>query len=297
MTAEVECNLGALRRRLASMLNDAFIAGERSGTPMLDARLLVAHAFGIEPARLALHDGDIPDKKDEARAVAFIERRIAGEPVARIIGRREFWGLDFKLGPDTLVPRPDTETLVEAVLGYLDRTGKRGRAHTILDIGTGSGAIALALLSELPAATAIATDCSVGALSWAAENARRFDLADRIHFLVNDWAAAVGGQFDLVLSNPPYIESGAIATLQLEVAVHDPHMALDGGADGLDAYRRIIEDLDRLLAAEGRAFLEIGFNQAGDVGDLAKKHGYSVQFHRDLGGIERVAELYRAGQN
>ena len=297
MTVAVDARIGALRRRLAARLDRAFAAGGRQGTATLDARILLAHVLGVDAAGLALHDDESVDALSESRAIAYVERRIAGEPVARIVGRREFWGLDFELGPDTLVPRPDTETVVEAALAFLDRAGRRSEALKLLDIGTGSGAILLALLSELPAASGTAIDRLPGALSVARRNAGRLDLEKQVCFVVSDWATAVGGGFDLVLANPPYIETGAIVGLQVEVADHDPHFALDGGADGLEAYRAILGDLDRLLAPSGRGFLEVGYDQARAVAELGGNHGFSARFHRDLGGIERVVEFDRAQEN
>jgi release factor glutamine methyltransferase len=297
VTIAVAIRIGALRRRLAAVLEVGFAAEHRSATPALDARLLVAEAIGIDATGLALHDDQPVDEAAEARAIAFVERRLVGEPVARIIARQEFWGLELEIGPDTLVPRPDTETLVEAALGFIDSDGRRDEALSLLDIGTGSGAILLALLSELPKAEGIATDRVASALTIARDNARRLGLAKRAGFIAGNWAEAVGGPFDLVLANPPYIESEMIAGLQIEVRNHDPHVALDGGADGLDAYRAILVDLDRLMARRGRSFLEVGFDQGRQVADLAEKHGFSTRFHRDLGGIDRVVEMFRTGND
>ena len=197
------------------------------------------------------------------------------------------------MGPETLLPRPDTETLVEVVLDFVDRSGRRDAALSLLDIGTGSGAILLALLSELPTASGVAIDCAEGALGIARDNARRLGLDGRARFVVSDWTKAIDKRFDLVLANPPYIELGAISGLQAEVSRYDPHIALDGGPDGLDAYRAIFGDLDRLLVPGGRGFLEVGINQAGFVSQLAEKCGFAVAFHRDLAGIDRVVELRR----
>lgn len=297
MTVAVETRIGTLRRRLAARLDGALAAGRRQGTAALDARILLAHALGVEATGLALHDDEPVDAATEARSIALIERRIAGEPVARIVGRREFWGLEFEIGPDTLVPRPDTETVVEAALAFVDRAGRRSEALELLDIGTGSGAILLALLSELPAASGTAIDRVSGALAIARQNALHLDLEKQVCFVVSDWATAVGGGFDLVLANPPYVETGAIASLQVEVADHDPHFALDGGADGLDAYRAILGDLGRLLAPFGRGFLEVGYGQAHAVAELGGNHGFSAKFHCDLAGTERVVEFYRVQEN
>jgi release factor glutamine methyltransferase len=337
--------LGFLRRELAAKLERAFEAEGRGGTAALDARLLLAHALGVDAGSLALRDEDPVDAKAEALARSFIERRIAGEPVARILGTREFWGLEFLLGPDTLVPRPDTETVVEAALAFVDRGGlgdgpstppsahpresgdpgattgsargpgfplaagmsgegeagglpptlHRHAPLSLLDIGTGSGAILVALLSELPNATGVGTDISAGAIRVAKRNAERLGIAPRAEFILSAWGTAVVGGFDLVLSNPPYVRSDEIAGLPVEVGRHDPHLAFDGGADGLDAYRAIFSDLGRLLKEGGKAFLEIGLGQGDQVADLAAKHGFTALFHRDLAGIGRVAEIARVG--
>ena len=295
MSAPVTARIGALRRTLAGMLKTSFAIEGRQGTAALDARLLLADAIGVEAAGLALRDDEPVDAVAQARVIASVERRLAGEPVARIIGRQEFWGLELEIRPDVLVPRPDTETLVEAALARLDSDGRRDDPLELLDLGTGSGAILLALLTELPTAMGTATDCAVGALLIARGNARRLGLANRVRFVVGDWAAAIGGQFNFILANPPYIESGAIANLQIEVRKYDPRIALDGGTDGLDSYRTILTDLDRLLAKGGRCFLEIGFGQAGLLAELAGKYDFSTGFHRDLGGIARVMEIGRVG--
>jgi release factor glutamine methyltransferase len=285
--------VGRLRREIAAAIEEAFKREGREGTAALDARLLVAHALGLEASRLALHDEDSVDLALIEAARRLADRRIAGEPVARIIGRQEFWGLDFELGPETLIPRPDTETLVEAALGFLDGQGRRGEALSILDIGTGSGAILVALLSELPAARGTATDRSESALAVARRNAHIHGVGGRAGFVLCDWASALHGPFDLVLSNPPYIESAAIAGLQMEVREHDPRRALDGGLDGLDAFRAILADLPRILAPNGRAFVEMGASQAAALAHLAGEGGLSTERHRDLAGRERVTELKR----
>lgn len=291
MTVVAATRIGTLRRKLTAVLNEAFMREHRQGAAALDVRLLLANAIGVDAAGLALRDDDPVNAADEVRATAFVERRIAGEPVARILGRQEFWGLDLEIGPATLVPRPDTETLVEAALGFLDSDGRRDDRLELLDIGTGSGAILLALLTELASAQGAATDCVLEALVVARRNASRFGLNRRARFVATDWAAAIGGQFDLILANPPYIESTAIGNLQIEVRNFDPKLALDGGADGLGPHRAILADLDRLLAPRGRCFLEVGFGQGGIVADMAGRFGFSSRIHRDLAGIDRVIEI------
>ena len=266
-----------------------------SPTAGLDARLIVAHVIGCTANEVLLRDDDMVRADAALRARTLARRRLAGEPIARIVGAKEFYGLDLALSPETLVPRPDTEALVDAVLAVVDRE----MAPAILDLGTGSGAILLALLSQLPNATGVGVDLSEGAVATAGGNARRLGLAERATFSIGDWARAIDRRFDLVVANPPYIESGAIAGLPVEVRDHDPHLALDGGADGLDAIRAILSDLPRVLADGGAAFIEIGFDQAAAVKALAAKGGFACAFRRDLAGIDRVAILSRqdAGQS
>ena len=279
-------SVGALRREIARTL------AKTSSSAALDARLIVAHALKIDPGEVILRETALIGPETRRDALAMAARRAAGEPVARIVGEKEFWGLAFRLSAETLVPRPDTETLVSAALAAV-RGRLIGTPQRILDIGTGSGAILLALLTELPDATGTGTDRARGALETARDNAGRLRLTGRAAFVEADWASGVAGPFDLVVSNPPYVEAGEIAALPLEVRDHDPHLALDGGQDGLDAYRAIIPDLDRLLAEHGRAFLEVGAGQAGAVAGLGATAGYVSKRHRDLAGIERVVELAR----
>lgn len=250
-----------------------------------EARVLVAHGSGLDQSVLFGY----PERLLAAEAVLAIRtltrRRAAGEPLSRIVGRREFWSLDFRLSPHTLDPRPDSETLVEAVLELLPERDRRLR---ILDLGTGSGCLLLALLSELPHAFGIGVDASAGACATAAENARALKLADRAAFLVSDWATACSGGFDIVVSNPPYVVSSDIPRLPAEVREHDPHAALCGGEDGLAGYRVIVRDLPRLLRAEGFAAFEIGAGQRSGVAALLAEAGMSVtSVRRDLAGIER----------
>ena len=284
---------GALTRRIAARLRAGFAAAGREGTPDLDARFLVAHALCEEPAGLAAN-ADRPVAPDAAARVdALADRRNAGEPGARIIGAWGFWSPRLLLSPETLVPRPDTETVVEAALSVLDGEGRRGAALRLLDLGTGTGAILLALLSELPAAEGIGIDLAEGAARTARANAAANGLAGRASFLVGDWGSAVSGRFDVVVANPPYIPSGEIPRLQLEVRDHDPHIALDGGADGFSADRVIIGDLGRLLSPSGHAFIEVGAGQADGLTAIARRSGFEADTYRDLAGIERVVGLRR----
>jgi release factor glutamine methyltransferase len=262
---------------------------EHSDTAALDARCLVAHALGCAARDLALLDDRPVDPDALMAALALAERRRAGEPVGRIIGEREFWGLPFRLAPATLEPRPDTETVVSAALAAF--AARRGEALTVLDLGTGTGAILLALLSELPRASGVGVDQELAAAATARLNARRLGLAERASFLVGNWADAVAGGFDLVVSNPPYIASQEIDSLPLEVRGFDPHISLDGGKDGLDSYRAIIPDLERIVKRDGRAFLEVGAGQLEMVRELAAGQGFAAKGHCDLAGTGRVVEL------
>jgi release factor glutamine methyltransferase len=264
-------------------------------TPALDARVIVAHALGVDPNALPLLDEREVSPEIEMRTLALADRRIAGEPIARIVGEKEFWGLTFRLSPETLVPRPDTETVVAAALGSLDRAGGRGRPLAILDIGTGSGAILIALLSELPLARGVGTDVAFGALVTARENAGRLGVGRRADFVLADWAAGLGARFDLVVANPPYITLQEIDDLPLEVRAHDPHLSLDGGKDGFSAYRAVIADLPRLLKPQGRAYVEAGMGQADAIVALGRPQEMAAITHRDLAGIERVVEFGSIG--
>jgi release factor glutamine methyltransferase len=265
------------------------VALEREGveTAALDARLLLAAAAGIDMAALISRDGEkLPDLADEAYR-NHLRRRQGGEPVARILGEVEFYGLSFALGADTLVPRPETETLVDVVLDEARR--RFPPSVRICDLGTGSGAIAIALLSRLPEAQAVATDTSGNALQIAAENAGRHGVRARMTFHRVDFAEGPEGPFDVVVSNPPYVRSDAIPALQREVREHDPLRALDGGADGLSAYRTILGRIGALLARDGILAFEIGYDQGEPVARLCRKAGLNdVRVETDLGGRDRV---------
>jgi release factor glutamine methyltransferase len=281
--AAVAVTVASLRREIAAAL------AATSPTAALDARLIVAHALGWTPNDLLLRDGDDVSSDAALNARALARRRTAGEPVARIVGEREFYGLAFSLSPETLVPRPDTETVVDAVLAAVDRVA----AVAILDLGTGSGAILLALLSQLPNATGVGIDLSEGALATARRNAERLGLAQRSLFTAGDWSRGIDRRFDVVVANPPYIETQSIVGLPVDVRDHDPHLALDGGADGLVAIRAILADLDRVLAEAGAAFVEVGFDQAAAMRRLAVANGFACAFWRDIAGVERVAVVSR----
>ncbi len=226
---------------------------------------------------------------DSAQFEALLMRRAAREPMAFLRGSEGFWTLDLAVSPATLIPRPDSETLIEAALAALP---ERAAVRRILDLGTGTGALLLAALSEFPAAFGVGVDLSPGAAALAARNAAANGLAGRAAFLCGHWAAALDGRFDLILANPPYIPSGDIAGLMPEVAAYEPASALDGGADGLHAYRTILPALPGLLTPGGVAVLELGAGQACDTDSLARRAGFAApEIRHDLGGIARALVL------
>jgi release factor glutamine methyltransferase len=282
----VKLTLAATSRRAA--LKEAVVLMRAAGldTPVLDARLIVQHALGISWDTLYLKDDQPLGSEEKARLESQLSRRAAHEPVSRIVGRRHFWTLDLAVSSETLDPRPDTESLIETVIQAIpDRT----RPLRILDLGTGSGAILLALLAEYPNATGLGIDKSEGALEMARLNAEGHGLSSRVAFSGGDWAEGVEGPFDIVVSNPPYIESGHLPGLPPEVREHDPILALDGGTDGLDAYRAIIPAVPALLGPQGLAVFEIGEGQADAVTRIARESGLAAAGSRkDLGGIERA---------
>jgi release factor glutamine methyltransferase len=232
---------------------------------------------------------------DEATSLQdFMQRRLAGEPVARILGVKEFWGLPLQLSPATLVPRPDTETIVEFAL-EIRRSEHGSQSSRIADIGTGSGAILLALLSEWREAVGVGTDISLDALRIAKDNANRLGLASRAAFVACNYMAALSGTFDLIVSNPPYIRSADIGELDREVRDHDPSLALDGGADGLDAYRGIVPEAARLLAPGGTLIVEAGRGQSGPISQLMSASGLMAAGppKADLAGIPRAVAFQK----
>lgn len=257
----------------------------------LDARLLVLSALGISATDLIARP-DAPLTPEEAERLAtFARRRLAHEPIARIMGQREFWGLPFRLSPETLVPRPDTETLVETALRLIP---DRQAPLRIVDFGTGSGCILVALLHELPRAMGLGVDRSLGALRTARGNAERNGVGGRCLFVASDWARAIRGPFELIVSNPPYIASPVIPGLDREVREHDPLLALDGGADGLDAYRILLGEAGRLLVPGGAMVLEIGYDQAEAVQGLAGAEGLEIlEVAHDLSNNPRCVALKR----
>jgi release factor glutamine methyltransferase len=258
-----------------------------SGVPEArrEARLLVALAAGIEAATVLAYPERPLVTEAQDRLARMVGRRRAREPVSRVIGRREFWSLEFELGPETLDPRPDSETVIEAALALI---GERSAHLTILDLGTGTGCLLLALLDELPNATGLGLDLALGAVIAARRNAIVNGLDSRAFFAVGGWGSAVRGGFDVVLANPPYVPSAEIDQLAPEVALFDPKLALDGGPDGLRAVRELAPDLRRLLAPTGFAVIELGRGQADPAARIFGAAGLEIRARRcDLGGVER----------
>jgi len=277
--------IGAALGRAAKALK-----AEGFDEPRRRARSLVAAALDLPAANVFAHPQRSLSAADVDKIAAFLARILAHEPLSRILGEREFWGLRFRLCAETLDPRPESETVVAAVLKHVARCD---RALRLLDLGTGSGCLLLALLSELPEAIGLGVDIAPGAAQTAHHNAQALGLSDRARFLAGDWGAAVNAQFDLVVANPPYVATAALATLPPEVASHDPRRALDGGADGLAAYRALAGELPRLLAPGGIFAAEIGQGQAEAVRKIITGAGLVVrQIVPDLAGIPRclVAE-------
>jgi release factor glutamine methyltransferase len=280
-------SIESVRRSLAAAFRGAGL-----DSPELDARVLVGHALGLDQAALAAAAGrELSDR--EARHIAVLrERRLAHESVAAIVGGKEFWGLPFRVSSATLVPRPDTETVVEAALDAIEAGGARARTLRIADLGTGTGCLLAALLSELPNASGIGVDISLEALTLARDNIRALGLAHRARMLCGNFAGALAGRFDLIVSNPPYIASHEFELLAPEVW-REPRIALDGGIDGLAAYRAIAADAPRLLASGGALVLEVGVNQAAPVASLLARGGLAPQAPKfDLAGGPRAVVAY-----
>jgi release factor glutamine methyltransferase len=263
---------------IAAVLAEAGIEEARR-----EARLILAFALGVEPGALVTREV-VPD----GVGLALARRRAAREPLAYIFGRREFWSLEIEVSPATLIPRPDSETLIEAAVAVRADRALVGR---ILDLGTGTGALLLAALSEFPAAFGVGVDVVAAAAMLARRNAARLGLGGRCGVFVGDWAGSVGGRFDLVLANPPYVARGEIGGLMPEVAGYEPLSALDGGVDGFDAYRVIIADLPRLLAPGGVAVIEAGAGQAPGMIALAAAAGMAARGHADLAGVVRAVTM------
>ena len=278
---------------LVSLWTDARRRLEAAGvdSPVIDARLLLEAGAGVGRVDIVT-DPRRPVSAEQAAAVeALVRRRVAREPIGHILGHKGFWTLDFTVNADVLTPRPETEHLVEVAMETLPK----GWPARILDLGVGSGAILLSVLSERPGSTGLGIDTSEAALVVARANAERLGFSDRAELRQGNWTDGVEGQFDLILSNPPYIPSADIAGLEPEVAQWEPRLALDGGPDGLAPYRRIIADLPRLLAPTGAFAFEVGRGQADAVRALAEAQGLTTTIPRmDLAGIPRVVAGRRA---
>ena len=280
-------SIAGARRALARMFAAAGL-----DAPALDARVLVGHALGLDHAALVGAAERVLDPEEREHIAAAASRRLTREPVSRIVGMKEFWGLPLRVSRAVLVPRPETETVVATALAALDRDGDRARPLRIADVGTGSGALLLALLSELPNAFAIGTDVSTAALALARDNAQHLGFVARVAFVTCDFAAALAGPFDLIVANPPYVASDELAQLAPEVRDHDPPLALDGGPDGLRAYRALAADAQRLIGATGHMVVEVGAGQTDAVASLFNgKQPLDVTSAHDLAGIPRAVHI------
>ncbi len=259
-----------------------------------DARLLLQHALSLSPEAFLLALENVVEDEYTARYFRYLDRRIDHEPVSRIMGRRAFWKHEFLITTATLDPRPDSETLLEAVL---DAVPGRHAPLKLLDLGTGTGCLLLSLLAEYEQASGVGIDQSLPAVEIATLNARRLELQERAEFMVSDWQDFAGEKFDIIISNPPYIPTAAIQNLMPEVAGYDPRAALDGGADGLDAYRAIFARLHIWLAAGGVAAFEVGIGQDAEVRALAEEAGFTWKETRaDLAGVPRIVVITSTSQ-
>jgi release factor glutamine methyltransferase len=292
MTAIVPLSATPLLREVLRH-SEALLREAGVDTPELDARILMGASLGLTREHMLIHATARLNQAQVDRVLGFIARRVDREPVSRILGRREFWSLDFHLSPATLDPRPDSETLIdEALAGIPDREAPL----SILDLGTGTGCLLLALLSELPNAAGTGIDRSEEAVATATANARRLGLGQRARFAVGDWGAGLSERFDLVVSNPPYIPDAEIEALAPEVVRFDPVAALAGGPDGLNAYRTIVAQLSNLLKSNGKVIFEVGAGQSGDVSALLAMAGFSgIGTRRDLAGVERAVFGHLSG--
>jgi release factor glutamine methyltransferase len=282
---------------MAEKIRQAYAAAVRRlreagiATPELDARLLLANAGGLSREAFMAQPDRSLTPETAALFAAAVTRRAGGEPVSRITGMREFYGREFLLNEYTLDPRPDTETLIEVALDFVARNAWHDAPLRLLDLGTGTGCILLTLLAELPNATGVGIDLSDGALTVAVANARRLGLESRATFMTGDWLDGMMGTFNLIFANPPYVASHEIEGLAREVKDHDPRRALDGGADGLDSYRRIATKAAAFLVPGGALILEIGAGQADAVCDLVQADGTGLDepaIRHDLSGVPRV---------
>jgi len=296
--------IGALWRRWRDELTEKGFA-----TPTLDAKLLVGHVLGFDALQLALNEGETVSNTVTSSLAEVLKRRLSGESVARIIGHREFYGLDFGLNGATLEPRPDTELLVDLALEAFPEGGR------LLDMGTGTGCIPISVLINRPDAIGVGTDLNMEALAQAGDNAQRHGVEGRLTLRQGDWFGALMSpdprpphpalradlsprgrgeeRFDLILSNPPYIESAVVETLAAEVREFDPRLALDGGPDGIAPYRVIAAEAGNWLRPDGRVLVEIGYDQGETVSALFLAAGFQdVAVHKDLAGLDRVVSAH-----
>lgn len=276
---------------LASLLGaaKARLAAGGIEDPALDARLIVEHFTDSERLDFVRTPDRIIEAETASAVDAAVTRRLDGEPVHRILGFREFYGLKLSLAPETLEPRPDTEILVDGVLPFVREVVADKASCRIVDLGTGTGAIALALLNEVPQASALGVDVAEGALAQARKNADDLGLGARFSTLKSDWFSGISGVFDLIVSNPPYIASKEISELQIEVKRFDPMAALDGGQDGLDAYRVIAAGSAKHLAEGGRVAIEIGHTQLLEVSSVFEQEGFVLlSALKDFSGNDRA---------
>jgi release factor glutamine methyltransferase len=284
---------------VADLLRDATERLRAAGvdSARVDARILLAHTLGVEPSSvLSLSPTFVGEREMLLRFESFLARRIAREPVAYITGTKEFWSLEFDVGPGALIPRPESETLVECVLSeFPDRTAPLN----VLDLGVGTGCLLLSALSEYANARGTGIDASREALGWARRNAEKLGLADRCNLRAGNWGDDLSDRFDVVLSNPPYIRGGDIALLAPEIRLYEPPGALDGGLDGLDAYRALGPKIHRLLKPSGLAFLEMGKGQDTMIVEILGRSGLgTLKIARDLAGIGRcvIAEHWTSAE-
>jgi release factor glutamine methyltransferase len=295
--AALACGAGlTVRSVTANLARRLRAAGMPS--PDLDARLLASHACGLSRETYILANDRPIDARESAAIDDFAGRRLAGEPVSRILGRREFYGRDFAIGPAVLDPRPDTEALVAAAIDILAAEARTAGSPRILDLGTGSGCILLTLLAELPHAWGVGIDVDPEALKLARGNAKTLTLTSRSAFACMDWVEALNGEFDLIVSNPPYIARDEITTLADDVRLYDPKVALDGGLDGYDAYRAISATCLSVLRPGGSVVVEAGARQAAEIVNLFAEHdvtgiGVEARLFQDLAGINRVVAIKR----
>ncbi len=260
-------------------------------TPLLDSRLLLQNVLKITYEQLLIMATRELTDEEIQKFGELILRRLKREPVAKILEEKEFWGVKFKTTIDTLDPRPETETLIEALTQLYK---EKDRPLKILDLGTGTGCIIISLLKEYPNATGVAVDKSLPALQIARENAERNNISDRCDFVQSDWFSNVSDKYDIIVSNPPYIKSGSIQHLAEEISLYEPKLALEGGDDGLDAYRKIISEADNFLVPHGKCFFEIGKWQEEPVVDIIHKQGLQVsEVWEDLAGIPRLVIFHK----